>query len=238
VTSAASLGWPHSKAPNALRVQGRRPFRLEGGPRMAQQAATTGSTATAGPRGLLVSNRLGVSHRLGARGSGRRVEHEARSWWFSSRSSHDSRSNDRSGATGPSGSNVPPSIGQSAGGFRWGQSIPTAPPAWTGPPERRSTTRRKAALLVTPEFLDPVGALEVGEDQDVEQFGAGSGPRASRRSRRRRSTSSRLMAGRLRRSTVVPSIGVPAQVHSRTLAHHGSPFPDRPLVPVSSAARH
>jgi hypothetical protein len=28
---------------------------------------------------------------------------------------------------------------------------------------------------VTPELADPVGSLEVGEHQDVEQFGAGSG---------------------------------------------------------------
>ena len=32
-----------------------------------------------------------------------------------------------------------------------------------------------AALRVAPELADPVGPLEVGEHQDVEQFGAGSG---------------------------------------------------------------
>jgi hypothetical protein len=32
-----------------------------------------------------------------------------------------------------------------------------------------------AALRVAPELSDPVGSLEVGEHQDVEQLGAGSG---------------------------------------------------------------
>jgi hypothetical protein len=32
-----------------------------------------------------------------------------------------------------------------------------------------------ATLRVAPELSDPVGSLEVGEHQDVEQFGAGSG---------------------------------------------------------------
>ena len=32
-----------------------------------------------------------------------------------------------------------------------------------------------AALWVAPELTDPVGSLEVGEHQDVEQLGAGSG---------------------------------------------------------------
>jgi hypothetical protein len=32
-----------------------------------------------------------------------------------------------------------------------------------------------AALWVAPELSDPVGSLEVGEHQDVEEFGAGSG---------------------------------------------------------------
>ena len=31
-----------------------------------------------------------------------------------------------------------------------------------------------AALWVAPELTDPVGSLQVGEHQDVEQFGAGS----------------------------------------------------------------
>jgi len=32
-----------------------------------------------------------------------------------------------------------------------------------------------ATLRVAPELADPVGSLEVGQHQDVEQFGAGSG---------------------------------------------------------------
>ena len=32
-----------------------------------------------------------------------------------------------------------------------------------------------AALRVAPELADPVGALEVGEHQDVQEFGTGSG---------------------------------------------------------------
>jgi hypothetical protein len=44
----------------------------------------------------------------------------------------------------------------------------------------------------------------------VEQFGAWSGPSASRRARRRRSSSSGLMAARLRRRTVEPSVRVSA----------------------------
>jgi len=53
--------------------------------------------------------------------------------------------------------------------------------------ERRSTARRVrsssqsnqelgegAALWVAPELSDPVGSIEVGQHQDVEQFGAGS----------------------------------------------------------------
>ena len=31
------------------------------------------------------------------------------------------------------------------------------------------------ALRVGPELADPVGSLEVGEHQDVKEFGAGSG---------------------------------------------------------------
>jgi hypothetical protein len=33
-----------------------------------------------------------------------------------------------------------------------------------------------ATLRVAPELADPVGSLEVGQHQDVEQFGAGSRP--------------------------------------------------------------
>jgi hypothetical protein len=35
--------------------------------------------------------------------------------------------------------------------------------------------RECAALRVAPELADPVGPLEVGEHQDVEKLGAGSG---------------------------------------------------------------
>jgi hypothetical protein len=47
-----------------------------------------------------------------------------------------------------------------------------------------------AALWVAPELADPVGAIEVGQHEDVEKFGAASGARASRRARSRRSSSS------------------------------------------------
>jgi hypothetical protein len=40
-----------------------------------------------------------------------------------------------------------------------------------------------AALRVGPEPADPVGSLEVRKREDVEKFGAGAGPRASRHSR-------------------------------------------------------
>jgi hypothetical protein len=36
-------------------------------------------------------------------------------------------------------------------------------------------------LRVAPELADPLGAFEIGEHQDVEQFGAGSGAEARRR---------------------------------------------------------
>jgi hypothetical protein len=54
--------------------------------------------------------------------------------------------------------------------------------------------RSSAKVRVAPELSDPVGSLEVGEHEDVEQLGAGSRPRASRRSCSRRSSSSGLMA--------------------------------------------
>ena len=47
-----------------------------------------------------------------------------------------------------------------------------------------------AALWVAPELADPLGALEVGEHQDVEQFGSEAGPRASSRPCSSRSSSS------------------------------------------------
>ena len=37
------------------------------------------------------------------------------------------------------------------------------------------SSAKVAALRVAPELADPVGSLEVGEHQDVEQLGAGSG---------------------------------------------------------------
>src|SRR4029453_12551658 len=40
------------------------------------------------------------------------------------------------------------------------------------------------------KIADPIGALEVGEHQDVDELGRGAGPRASRHSRSRRSSSS------------------------------------------------
>jgi len=42
--------------------------------------------------------------------------------------------------------------------------------------------------LLAPELTDAVGAVEVGRHQDVEEFGAGSRPSASRRSCSRRSS--------------------------------------------------
>ena len=47
-----------------------------------------------------------------------------------------------------------------------------------------------ATLRVAPELADPVGAVEVGEHQDVEQLGAWSQAEASRRSPRRGASSS------------------------------------------------
>ena len=42
-----------------------------------------------------------------------------------------------------------------------------------------------AALRVAPELADPVGAIEVGEHEDVEHVGAGTRPSASRRAQSR-----------------------------------------------------
>jgi hypothetical protein len=39
---------------------------------------------------------------------------------------------------------------------------------------RRSAARRLPDSLVAPELADPVGSLEVGQHEDVEQLGAGS----------------------------------------------------------------
>ena len=38
-----------------------------------------------------------------------------------------------------------------------------------------SSSAKATALWVAPELADPVGSLEVGKHQDVEQLGAGSG---------------------------------------------------------------
>ncbi len=60
----------------------------------------------------------------------------------------------------------------------WSQPLAApqrAPPGASGPPRSRSTTQQSAALRVAPELSDPVGALEVGQLQDVEQLGTGSG---------------------------------------------------------------
>ena len=45
-----------------------------------------------------------------------------------------------------------------------------------------------AALWVAPELSDPVGSLEIGEHEDVQELRSGSRPSASRRSRSRRSS--------------------------------------------------
>ncbi len=51
-----------------------------------------------------------------------------------------------------------------------------------------SSSAKGAALWVAPELADPVGSLEVGEHQHVEQLGAGGGPSAERHSFSRRSS--------------------------------------------------
>jgi hypothetical protein len=50
-----------------------------------------------------------------------------------------------------------------------------APLGASDPPRSDHEVGEGAALQVTPELADPLGALEVGEHQDVEQFGAESG---------------------------------------------------------------
>ena len=49
--------------------------------------------------------------------------------------------------------------------------------------------------MVAPELADPLGALEVGEHEDVEQFGAGSRPESVEACPSGRSSSSGRMAG-------------------------------------------
>jgi hypothetical protein len=56
------------------------------------------------------------------------------------------------------------------------QHVDPARPGASDPPRSRSAARRKrAALWVAPELPDPVGSLEVGKREDVEEFGAASG---------------------------------------------------------------
>jgi hypothetical protein len=45
-------------------------------------------------------------------------------------------------------------------------------PRW---PQALALASLHAALWVAPELADPIGPLEVGQHQDVEQLGAGSG---------------------------------------------------------------
>jgi hypothetical protein len=72
-----------------------------------------------------------------------------------------------------------------------------------------------AALRITPELSDPVGPLEVGEHQDVEQLGAGSGAERVETF----SESAFKFVGphcrRLRRRIVTPRVGVPVHTRSR-----------------------
>ena len=73
-----------------------------------------------------------------------------------------------------------------------------------------------AALRATRELADPVGSLEVGRHEDVEQLGAGSDPNASRRATEPASISSKVTW-----RTVVPQSHVtPVIVQLRI----GSPF--------------
>jgi hypothetical protein len=47
-------------------------------------------------------------------------------------------------------------------------------PGASDPPRIRSAARQVATLGVAPELSDPIDPIEVGEHQDVEEFGAGS----------------------------------------------------------------
>jgi hypothetical protein len=40
-----------------------------------------------------------------------------------------------------------------------------------------SSSAKGAALRIAPELADPLGTLQVGQHQDVEQFGTGSRPK-------------------------------------------------------------
>jgi hypothetical protein len=68
-------------------------------------------------------------------------------------------------------------------------SLP-APLEVSGRPRSRSGAQRRRGSPGIPELSDPVGSIEVGEHEDVEQLCAGAGPRVSRRSRSRRSVGS------------------------------------------------
>ena len=83
------------------------------------------------------------------------------------------------------------------GGRRWGRCVelPTPPRLPVGlsqhPDEHRpegpillavdQQLGESACLWAPPELADPVGSVEVGEPQDVEQLDRGAGPRASDR---------------------------------------------------------
>jgi hypothetical protein len=82
------------------------------------------------------------------------------------------------------------------------------------PDEQRACRCRSSKMREGIRFLshiphisrDPLGSLEVGKHQYVEQLGAGAGPRASRRSRSRRSSSSGPTAETLRLAATVPPV--------------------------------
>jgi hypothetical protein len=59
----------------------------------------------------------------------------------------------------------------------------------------------------------------------MEQLGAGSGAECVKTLLQSALELIGTHGRRLRRSTVIPSIGVPAQVHSRTLAHARAALP-------------
>jgi len=53
--------------------------------------------------------------------------------------------------------------------------MPTSTARSTRSSSHDQQLREGATLRVSPELADPVGSLEVGKHQDVEQLGAGSG---------------------------------------------------------------
>ena len=67
---------------------------------------------------------------------------------------------------------------------------PQSPPGACGPPHSRSAVRRRRGSGVAPELADPVGSLEVGHHQDVQQLGAGSRAERLQAFPEQRSTSS------------------------------------------------